>query len=77
MLFCSVIYTVSCVSVAKVNHVIPCFSMKLKSKGSLFISCLILILSWSLMVTTLGKLILFPLKVTVTSLQSIYNVSHM
>ena len=77
MLFCSVIYTVSCVPEAKVYHVIPCFSIRWKSKGSFFIKHLTLILSWSLIVTTLGKLISFSLKVTVTSFQSISNVYHM
>ena len=76
-LFCSVIYTVSCVPVARVYHVIPGFSIRWKSKGSLLIRCLTLILSWSLIVTTLGKLILFSLKVTMTSFQSISNVFHM
>ena len=70
------IYTVSHVSVARLNHVIPCFSMRWKSKGSLFINLLTLILSWSLIIAILGKSILLPLKVTVTSFQSISNVSH-
>ena len=77
MLICSVIYTVSCVPVAKVYQVNPCFSIRWKSKGSLLIKHLTLILSCSLTVTTLGKLILFSLKVTVTSFQSISNVSYM
>ena len=77
MLICSVIYTVSCVPLAKVYHITPCFSIRWKSKGSRFIKCLTLILSWSLIVTTLGKLISFSLKVTVTSFQFISNVSHM
>ena len=64
------VYMVSCVPVAKVNHVIPCFDNRWKSKGSLFINRLTLILSWSLSITTLGKSILSPLKVTVTSFQS-------
>ena len=55
MLLCSVIYTVSCVPAAKVYHVIPCFSIRWKSNGSLYIKCLTLILSWSLIVTTLGN----------------------
>ena len=70
------IYTVSCVPAAKVNHYIPCFSIRWKSKGSLFINCLTLILSWSLIITALGKSISSPLKVTVTSFQSISSVSH-
>ena len=53
MLICSGIYTVPCVSVARVCHVIPCFSIRWKRNGSLFIKCLTLILSWSLIVTTL------------------------
>ena len=77
MLMCSVIYTVSCVPVGKVYHVIPCFSIMWKGNGCLFIKHITLILSWSLIVTTLGKLISFPLKVTLTYFQSISNVSHM
>ena len=76
MLICSVIYTVFCVPVTKVYHIIPCFNIMWKSNGCLFIKHLTLILSWSLNVTTLGKLILFSLKVTVTSFQSISHVSH-
>ena len=53
--FCNVNHTVSCVTAAKVNHVIPCLSIRWKSRGSFFINHLILILSWSLIVTTLGK----------------------
>ena len=67
---------VSCVSVAKVYHIIPCFDIKWKSNTSLFISLLTFILSWSLIITTMGKSILLLLKVTVTSFQSIYSVSH-
>ena len=67
---------VSCIPVAKVNPIIPCFNNRWKSKGFLFINCLTLILSWSLIITTLGKSISSPLKVTVTSFQSISNVSH-
>ena len=62
---------------AKVNHIIPSLSIRWKGNGSLFIKHLTLILSWSLIVTTLGKLILLSLKITVTSLQSISSVSHM
>ena len=69
-------YTVSCVPAAKVNHVIPCFSIRWESKGSLFINHLILNLSWSLTIATLGKSILLPLTVTATSFQSISSVSH-
>ena len=75
--FCNVNHTVSGVPAAKVNHVIPCLSIRWKSRGSFFIKYLILILSWSLIVTTLGKLILLSLKVTLTSFQSISRVSHM
>ena len=75
--FCRVNYTVSFVPAAKVNHVIPCLSIRWKSKGSSCIKHLILILSWSLIIATLGKLILLLLKVTVTSFQSICRVSHM
>ena len=78
MLICSAIYRAYCVPAAKVYHVIlPCFSIMWKSNGCLFIKHLTLILSRSLIVTTLGKFISFPLKVTVTSLQTISNVSHM
>ena len=75
MLICSVIYTFSCVPVTKVYHVILCFSIRWKSSGSLFIKCPNFNLSWSLIVTPLGKLTLFSLKVTLTSFQSISNVS--
>ena len=68
--------TVSSVPKAKVNHVIPCLSIMWKSRGSFFIKCLIFILSLSLTVTTLGKLILLLLKVTLTSFQSISRVSQ-
>ena len=64
--FSNVNHMVSCVATAKVNHVIPCLSIMWKSRGSFFIKHLILILSWSLIVTTLGKLILLSLKVTLT-----------
>ena len=70
------VYTVSCIPIAKVNYIIPRFNIRWKSKGSLFISHLTLILSWSLIIATLGKSVLSPLKVTVTSFQSISNVSH-
>ena len=69
-------HTVSCVPKAKVNHVIPCLSHMWKSRGSFFIKHLILILSLSLIVTTLGKLIFLSLKVTLTSFQSIFRVSQ-
>ena len=69
-------HTVSCVLKAKVNHVIPCLSIMLKSRGSFFIKCLILISSFNLIVTTLGKLILLSLKVTLTSFKSISRVSQ-
>ena len=77
ILICSVIYTVSCMPAAKMYHVILFFSIRWKSKGCLIIKCLTLILSWSLTVTTLGKLISFSLKVTMMSFQSISNVPHM
>ena len=76
MLLHGIIYTVSNVPVARVYCISPCFSIRGKSNGFLFIKCLTLILSWSLIVTTLGKLILFSLKITVTSFQSISNVSQ-
>ena len=69
-------HTVSCVLEVKVNHVIPCLSIMWKSRGSFFIKCLILILSLSLIVTTVGKLILLSLKVTLTSFQSISKISQ-
>ena len=74
--FLNFVYMASCMPAAKVNHVIPCFSIRWKSKGSLFINHLTLNLSWSLIITILGKSILLPLKVTVISFQSISNVSH-
>ena len=69
-------HTVSCVPKAKVNHVISCLSIRWKARGSFFIKHLILILYLSLIVTTLGKLILLSLKVTLTSFQSISRVSQ-
>ena len=69
-------YSVSCVPEAKVNHVIPCLSIMWKSSGSFFIQHLTLILSLSLIVTILGKLILLSLKVMLTSFQSISRVSQ-
>ena len=69
-------YTVSCVPETKVNHVIPCLSIMLKNRGSFFIKHLILILYLSLTMTTLGRLILLSLKVTLTSFQSISRVSQ-
>ena len=69
-------HTVSCMPKAIVNHVIPCLSIMWKSRGSFFIKHLILMLSLSLIVTTLGKLILLSLKVTLTSFQSISRVSQ-
>ena len=74
--FSEFIYTASCMPATKVNHIIPCFSIRWKSKDFLFIICLILSLSWSLIKTTLAKSILLPLKVTVTSFHSISTVSH-
>ena len=73
---CVLFYTISFVLEAKVSHVIPCLSNTWKSSGSFFIIHLILILSLSLIVTILGKLILLSLKVTLTSFQSISKVSQ-
>ena len=75
-ILCNVIHTVFCVLTAKVNHVIPCLSIMWRSRGSFFIKHLISILSCSLIVTTLSKLILLSSKVTVTSFQSISRVSQ-
>ena len=75
--FCNVICTVSCVPAAKVNHVITCLSIMWKSRGLFFINHLILILSWSIIVATLGKLIWISLKVTLTSFQAISRVYQM
>ena len=72
VLFCSG----SSVLEAKMNHVIPCLSIKWKSSGSFFIMHLILILSLSLIMNFLCKLILLSLKVTMTSFQSISKVSQ-
>ena len=74
--FCNVNHIVSCVLEAKVNHVIPCLSIMWKSRGSFFIKHLILILSLSLIVAPLGKLILLSLNITLTSFQSISRVSQ-
>ena len=73
--FCNIVHTVSCAPVAKVYHIIPCLIIMWKSMGSFFIKHLILSLSLSLIVTTLGKLIWLSLKVTLTSFQSISRVS--
>ena len=75
--FCNVNYTVFCVSAPKENHLIPCLSIWWKRRSPFFIKHLILILSWSPIVTILGKLILLSLKVTLTSFQSISKVSQM
>ena len=75
--FCNINHTVSCVPVAKENYIIPCLSIMWKSRGSFFIKHLTLILSRSLIVTTLGKLILISLKITLTSFQTISRVSQM
>ena len=69
-------YTVFCVFEAKVNQVIPCLSIIWKSSGSLLMKHLILILSLSLIVILLGKLILLSLKVTLNSFQSMSRVSQ-
>ena len=74
--FSAFVYAVSCMPAARVNHVIPCFSIRWKSKGSLFINCLTLNLSWSLIMTPLGKSILLPLKVKGATFHSICSVSH-
>ena len=74
--FCNVIHTVSCVCEVKVNHVIACLNIMWKGRGSFFIQHLILILSLSLIVTNLGKLILFSLKVILTYFQYISSVSQ-
>ena len=63
-------YIVSCVLVYTVSFVLG------KSSGSFFIMHLILLLSLSIIVAILGKLILLSLKVTLTSFQSISKVSQ-
>ena len=68
---CNIVHTVSCAPEAKVKNLIPCLSIMWKSRGSFFIKHLILILSLSLIVKTLGKLIWLSLEVTLTSFQSI------
>ena len=75
-LLCALFYTVSCVLETTVNHAIPCLSITRKSSGPFFIMHLILILSLSLIVTILDKLILLSLKGTLTSFQSISKVSQ-
>ena len=70
------IYTISCISVSKLNHVIPCLIITWKINGSLLINLLTLILSHILIAIILGNSILLSLKVTVTSFQSISSVSH-
>ena len=54
---------------AKVNQVISCFNIIWKSKGSLLTMWLILNLSLNFIVTDVGKFILFPFKVMLTSFQ--------
>ena len=53
-------YTIPCVLEANVNQVIPSFSMMLKSMGS-FLLFLILNLSLTFIMTSLGKFTLLPL----------------
>ena len=55
---------------AKVNHAMPCFNIIWKSKGSLLTMHLILYICLNLIVTDVGKFILFPFKVMLTSFQS-------
>ena len=74
MLF--LVYTISGISVSKLNYVIPCLIITGKFNGSLCINLLTLILSHILIATILGNSILLSLKVTVTSFQSISSVSH-
>ena len=54
---------------AKGNHVMPCFSIIWKSKGSHLTMHLILNLSLSSIMTDAGKFILFPFKVILSSCQ--------
>ena len=54
----------------------PCFNIKCNNKGLLFIIHLILNLSLNGIITEPGKLITFPLNVTVTSHQSNSIISH-
>ena len=54
----------------KVNQVMPCFNITWKSKSSILAMHLSLNLSLSYILTDVGKLILFPFKVILTSLQS-------
>ena len=67
----------SCVPAAKVNHAIPCFSIRWKSKGSLFIKHLTLIFVFEFNCNTSLQINFVSLKVTVTSFQSISSVFHM
>ena len=61
---------------SKGNHAITCFSIKCKSKGSLLTRHLILNLSLYGMMTEAGKIILFSVRVGLTSFQSISKMSQ-
>ena len=69
-------HTVFCVLKAKVNHVIPCLSIMWKSSGFFLHQASHFDFVFELNLTTLGKLILLSLKVTLTSFQSISRVSQ-
>ena len=66
----------SLLSFSMVNHVFSCFSITCRSKGCFLISFLTINLSLNSMITEVGKLILFPFKVTRTSFHFISNTSQ-
>ena len=59
-----------------ITHIFPCFNITCSSRGCFLISFLTLNLSLNYMTTDVGKLISFPFKVTLTSLQSIPIISQ-
>ena len=72
------LFSISIISLILDNgyQVCPCFNIKCSNKGLHFIICLISNLSQNGIITEPGKLITFPLNVTVTGLQSISITSH-
>ena len=61
---------------AKINNDMPCFNTIWKSKSFLLTMHLILNLSLNLILTNVGKFILFPFKFMLTSFQSNYITSQ-
>ena len=67
---------ITSISVSKLYHVIPCFTITCKFSGSWFIILLTLILSCILIVIILGRSILLPFNINLIPFQFISNVSH-